>query len=396
LLLDSNKKWIASLESTPGDYTTSQSNCENPLSLVECQRLAGLLGYPVSVLASWVIPNQPRGCYVHTKFNTGVLFFNPNGNDYNGANPYSKAICQPTNDAAAVAAVAPSTIIKEENHPKNTSLVIVIGNLRSGEQAWDTLYKNVLDVNRADLALLIGEEPNKNMSQPSHSNSSMFERAKFVWTFPEYEDWADALDELTNGTSWRQTHLPYLEEKVKKGGLFGGIRGFGGSGLVIFAIRWFLSQRLRANPELLEQYERFVITRSDHYYLCPHRFVELDLRNQTIYIPPGEDWGGVTDRHLVVSRDDILDAIDILPPFFSNPPERDDLIHNHNPERLLKHRWLEKGLRIRYHPRTMFTCAVRGDQTRWRKPRGAVPNVPGLFLKYPAEYRHSKKVCGFR
>jgi len=281
-------------------------------------------------------------------------------------------------------------------HPKNTSLVIVIGNLRSGEQAWDTLYKNVLDVNHADLALLIGEEPNKNMPQTSHSNSSMFERAKFVWTFPEYEDWADALDELTNGTSWRQTHLPYLEEKVKKGGLFGGIRGFEGSGLIIFAIRWFLSQRLRANPELLEQYERFVITRSDHYYLCPHRFVELNLRNQTIYIPPGEDWGGVTDRHLVVSRDDILDAIDILPPFFSNPPERDDLIHNKNPEKLLKHRWLEKGLRIRYHPRTMFTCAVRGDQTRWRETRGAVPNVPGLFLKYPTEYKISEKVCGFR
>lgn len=93
---------------------------------------------------------------------------------------------------------------KEQQHPlvevnvmqpqkQNTSLVIIMGNLRCGEQAWDTLYKHVLDVNAADLALIIGEEgSNTNKTiQPTYLGSSIRQRAKYIWKFPEYDDWAD-------------------------------------------------------------------------------------------------------------------------------------------------------------------------------------------------------------
>ena len=178
----------------------------------------------------------------------------------------------------------------------NSSLVIILGNLRGGEEAWKSLYKNVLDVNTADLALILG--PANSTSNYHYPNSSLYTRAKYVWNFHEYDDWADAID-LINGTSWRETHLPYFTRK--RTGLLGGVKGHLGSGAIIFMIRWFLSQHLLGNPDILNQYDRFVITRADHYYQCQHDFRDLDLSNNTVWIPQGEAYGGVTDRHLIVS-----------------------------------------------------------------------------------------------
>ena len=118
-----------------------------------------------------------------------------------------------------------------------------MGNLRGGEQAWHSLYKNVLDINSADLALIIGQTnttPNN-----LYQNASLYTRAKYIWTFCEYDDWADAID-LINGSEWRKTHLPYVS---KGSGLLGGVRGKKGSGAIIFMIRWFLSQQLLQNSE---------------------------------------------------------------------------------------------------------------------------------------------------
>lgn len=140
------------------------------------------------------------------------------------------------------------------SQPSNSSLVIIMGNLRGGEEAWRSLYKNVLDGNSADLALILG--PANSTSNYHYPNSSLYTRAKYVWNFREYNDWADAID-LINGTSWRETHLPYFNRK--RTGLMGGVKGHLGSGAIIFMIRWFLSQHLLGNPDVLDQYERFVL-----------------------------------------------------------------------------------------------------------------------------------------
>ena len=86
-------------------------------------------------------------------------------------------------------------------HPANRSLVILMGELRGVEPAWETLYKQVLDPNLADLALLTTN------NSTHYPNSTLMKRAKYVWYYDKYDDWADALD-LINGTGWRTTHLP--------------------------------------------------------------------------------------------------------------------------------------------------------------------------------------------
>lgn len=54
---------------------------------------------------------------------------------------------------------------------QNRTLVIIMGNIRGGERAWESLYKNVLDLNSADLALVVGE------MAPKNRTSSMYARA---------------------------------------------------------------------------------------------------------------------------------------------------------------------------------------------------------------------------
>jgi len=258
---------------------------------------------------------------------------------------------------------------------QNSSLVIIMGNLRGGEQAWQSLYKNVLDVNSGDLALIIGEEQKQHNKQEAADvdeqlsypyNSSLYKRAKYIWTFPEYEDWADAIDlvfinntattitKSSKSQSWREMHLPYFTKK--RTGLLGGVKGYYGSGAIIFMIRWFLSQRLveqslhpnNDDVTILNQYERFVLTRADHYYQCPHDYQTLDLSNNTMWIPQGEAYGGYTDRHLIVSRDNIMDALDIFPTLFRQTNQQlQDWIAVGTPESILKRVWTSKGLHVR-------------------------------------------------
>eukprot|EP00927_Polykrikos_kofoidii_P075910 TRINITY_DN7245_c0_g1_i1.p1 TRINITY_DN7245_c0_g1~~TRINITY_DN7245_c0_g1_i1.p1 ORF type:complete len:375 (+),score=20.83 TRINITY_DN7245_c0_g1_i1:51-1175(+) len=271
----------------------------------------------------------------------------------------------------------------------NSSLVIIMGNFRGGELSWKTLYENVLDPNSADLALIVGE-PAK--GKPAVDNS-LLKRAKYTWYFPEYEDWADAVD-LINGTGWRNTTLRLFYKKVIPRmdieGIFGGMKhenkrgSVGGSGMIIFMIRWFLSQHLK-EEHVLQKYETFVLTRADHYYHCPHMFTEFDLTNKNVWVPKGQEFGGVTDRHLVVSRENVLNAIDVYPSMLrSNFTEYMKGVSN--PEKLVMRTYASKGLDVRKFDRVMYTCATPTDTTRFQRGVKELPGVPGLKLKYPSEY----------
>ena len=157
-----------------------------------------------------------------------------------------------------------------EHPPSNRSLIILTGELRSGEQAWTSLYRNFLDPNSADLALMI-ENPLKSL----YPNSTLLDRAKYKWFFEDYKDWGDAVD-LINGTSWRATHLTAFKSLNQWCILCGGtcIDDFDGSAIIIFMIRWFLANNIMES-DILNRYDTFVVTRTDHFYQCPHYFTRL-------------------------------------------------------------------------------------------------------------------------
>jgi hypothetical protein len=269
--------------------------------------------------------------------------------------------------------------------PGNQTLVILVGSLRCGEGAWDSLYRNVLDVNNADLMVSTSIE-----TPAIHQNATVFSRAKYVYRKPEHDDWGDALDLID--PEWRAKVLPYYNTKSI---LLGLIKVNGkvvkGSGALVFYERWFIAQIIR-QLGLTKKYDRFILTRSDHSYICPLNLSAMD--NSQVWVPDGEDWRGICDRFFVANSSSILPALDMLPALFRNASSYADLLKksNTNTETYLLRRWQEEDLSIGRFRRNMYVCAVEGDSTRWRQPEGFVSNT-GVLVKYGEEYNLSVDTC---
>jgi hypothetical protein len=140
---------------------------------------------------------------------------------------------------------------------------------------------------------------------------------------------------------------------------------------------------------ILDRYERFVITRSDFVWLCPHPPLSV-LDRGSLWIPDGENYGGFTDRHLVVSREDAAAALSLIDDILLRPDELyEEMKHraDWNPERFLALHFARKGLlpRVRLFPYVMYTArGVRDTPSTW-SPGRFEPSV-GHIVKYPSEF----------
>ncbi len=166
----------------------------------------------------------------------------------------------------------------------------------------------------------------------------------------------------------------------------GGLKGFKGSGAIIFALRDFLIQK----REILEKYDRIILTRADYYYLRAHP----NLSNNFIWVVEGEDYGGITDRHHVFPvklLDQVLGVIDFL--------DSDALLKKlhktkkYNPEKFLldMFRFYKIDVLIKRFTRIQFTVATKDDATRWKEAKKRMPGEKDIFLKYKSEYTQATK-----
>ena len=99
--------------------------------------------------------------------------------------------------------------------------------------------------------------------------------------------------------------------------------------------------------------------------------------------------GSLTDRHLVVESDNLLDAIDIIVPLMMKPFSFNWNIH-HNTERYVKHVWAEKKLSVKQIERSMFLVARKSEKSWKLSTYYEVEGAPGLFLKYNTEWRDAR------
>jgi hypothetical protein len=285
---------------------------------------------------------------------------------------------------------------------QNTTAVILLGNLRGGERTWHSLYRHVLDVNHADLILVVVGNITPSVSLPGYKSSSLLSRAKFVFQIPHFDDWAIVLDMMakdTNNTTWRHI-IPTIigNSSILLGSSSVGEETQGkiraGSGALLFSARWILSEIIKEN-HFTSIYDRFVLTRSDQYYLCDNDISAL-IPHSKIFIPTGEDYGGICDRHLICSARDVLPILNILPPLIQHP-EKYIQYHSDfffNTERFFKLRLHELNFtyKIERYPRRMFIAGVDGDGFTWATlSTNTLPE--GVRFKYPMEYSHAKAVC---
>ena len=189
----------------------------------------------------------------------------------------------------------------------NDTLVALIGQLRGGEHAARSLIRFVLKPNRADLVLMVADSPALHAS-PLRAHS------KHVWAVPEPADWSQPMEEIASrlgargwrGLANRSGTVEFLgPARVRRGGP----RSPSSSGILL-TYRHLLMEKL-VDLGYTHKYSRFVISRADHVYGCEHALAGFEL-SKHVYIPRGEDYGGVCDRRIVCGASTVVRCLSML------------------------------------------------------------------------------------
>lgn len=261
-----------------------------------------------------------------------------------------------------------------ENNSELKTLVILLGNARGSEIAWNSLYKNVLSVLNADLALCFGQTENK--------SASLYQKAKYIWEIEEYTNWSDYYQKYFSN-NWKKCFLQNANT-----GFAGGIDNNIGSGSIGLAFRHFIKHNY---SDILNKYDRIILTRADHLYLEPHP----NLDNNYLWIVEGEDYFGINDRHHVFSSKYLYKMLGAVEFLDSDEGFNQIKSFSLNIELFLLYYFTYNGIfeKIRRFERTFFTVATSTDQTRWAKAQMPVPGFDNLFIKYPTEFKLAISNC---
>ena len=247
------------------------------------------------------------------------------------------------------------------------TLIVLLGSARGGEETWKSMYKYLLEPLSADLALLFGKTSDK--------KASLYKKAKFIWEIEEYSDWWDYYTKYFSN----RIYDIYKHNEIE--GLGGGIGKFRGSGAIIFALRHFLKNNFK---NVLLNYDRIVLTRSDFYYIDFHP----NLKNDAFYILEGEGYGGVTDRHHIFPSS-MTDKVLSINEFLDKKENYKYLLtKNLNPERALIEYYKNNNIfeQIKFCKRVQFIVAKRNESKRWSYTKGYKFNSNTLLIKYQKEY----------
>lgn len=276
---------------------------------------------------------------------------------------------------------------------RKKTLVCILAETRAYKLTWSHFKRNLIDALDADLALCISVPHDYEFSNP------FWQFAQYKWDVPEYGDWGQAFDEARAdllapserpvGDDWRLL-LDVGDQWL--GGVKAENQHPGSAGILIF-FRWLLLQRI-LQENLHIKYDRFVITRSDFLWENPHPDLKV-LDEAFIWIPDGEGYGGVTDRHVVLNRDDLQNYLNLLEEILLRPQELKRAMEGRTDWNLEKFIYLMLGKtgcasRLRYFPYCMYSVRESNGSTSWSK--GVWSDELGFYIKYPAEQDASKSV----
>jgi len=241
----------------------------------------------------------------------------------------------------------------------NQYLTVLAGNPRGGEKTWETLRENVLKPLNSDLAICTGDK--------WLNDQSFIKYADYQWVFHEPEDWFSYYIENFKGT-WRQ----YFE-LGKDSGLYN-------SGSIHFAIKDII---LNNYLNELQKYDYIIYTRFDQFYLEEHP----DFFENKIWIPTGEDYFGICDRHAVIPVEFIESFLGICT-YIDNPESLKNNSNYLNCEVAFKNHLESIGLlkKVQRYDRKQFTSALSSDKTNWRIPKYKLYFFNDLMIKYPDEF----------
>jgi hypothetical protein len=267
------------------------------------------------------------------------------------------------------------------------TLILVIGQIRSASLTAERWERYLLDVLRRSGRVCVALCHCAGYSEPD----PLFRRvADYIWEIPEPENLTDlfTMEAARLGASdpegWKlllQISGNWLGEITESGGKRPG------SAARVWLLKHHALQMIRTLG-LAEQFDCFIATRSDFYYIAAHAAPEA-LSPGYVWAQRDQSYGGVPDRHTVVAMRDVDLVLDWLSPILLDY----DRLH-----RLMKHgtmSWNAESYmklllmcRRRYHrlrrfPNTMFL--VRSDQAATTWAEGVYDESLGFRVKYPDE-----------
>jgi len=279
------------------------------------------------------------------------------------------------------------------------TLVIVLSETRAHELTFDNIKKNLIDEVNADLCVCIGVKPDYDYENP------FYKLAKYRFTYDEPEDFGDAFDYAYNTMLVNRPEFEYINEENKtplnwreflkiKGQFWGGVKDEtnqheGSAGILIF-FRWFLLKNLIEN-DVIDKYDRFIITRSDFMYQLPHPKVELMDENY-IWVPDCEHYGGFTDRHTVLTKTTIIPYLSIFNNFVLKSNEFFTKMVNKtdwNLEQVIQFNLEQNNISqiVKQYPYIMYSVRNVNGVSRWAQ--GNFSDELGYYIKYKSEYDRS-------
>ncbi len=250
-------------------------------------------------------------------------------------------------------------------------IIVITGSPRGGQASWESLINNVKNPLLADLALCYGDQ----FELPEILKNNL----TYDWKFKEPINWRTYFEENFSGT-WEEFFLLGSER-----GMAGGIDNHTGSGAIVSGLKDVI---LRNYSEILEKYEYIIHTRFDQMYTDIHPVFAGD----NIWIPEGEDYFGVCDRHAIFPSKYIKQYFGVCN-FIDDKRNYEKSPSVVNPESVFYNNliYYNLGNKIQRIPRFQFTASTNDDTTRWRKAIYRVYFKHNLLIKYPDEFISSIK-----
>jgi len=278
-----------------------------------------------------------------------------------------------------------------------TTLVIILGQTRASELTFDSFKKNVVDELHADVCVCIGVTPEYDYTDP------FYQIAKYRFTYNEPDDYGGAFEHIYGKVSTNtpeyfptandcKTPLYWREFLKLNDQLFGGIKSdkqHPGSGGILLFCRWFLLQNLLEH-NLIDAYDKFIITRSDFIYQLPHP--KVHLMDDYIWVPDEEHYDGLTDRHVILSKRTIMHYLNIVDNMILKSNQYFTKMKEYtswNLERFIKFHLAEENVLhlVKEFPYVMYSVRNINGSTRWSE--GNFSHCLGYFIKYDTEYKKS-------
>ncbi|GBF81187.1 hypothetical protein [Aphanothece sacrum] len=283
------------------------------------------------------------------------------------------------------------TSTKNVTEVENRPVVILVGTLRAVDLTYKNLIEKVIEPLNADLIFCVSQ-----MSSEDEACIEKFRGCNIVdiCIYEDgkngYQNFLDKFFHQLTPEKQRQWHKYFDIE----GNWLGGLKGRRGSGFHLNFNYWQLFKRLQNLKKGGSDYQRFIITRTDLFWLVEHPPLNL-LEPKLLWIPTGENYNGYNDRHAICSDQNVADYLSLFEFMLSlkalvyiyNDLDGNNLNH----ERHLKSHLDYCGVEVARFKNVAYLTGDKQSTTNWASVKTKLIEGKEYAYKYEEELLSSLK-----